>query len=245
MRGEASRYRDDRGIDRGRDFRRCNLSRAEIPRSASKLGIVQLPEVVPDRPRVGIGFPPQGRMAFFKICVCNADRISPGCALPRQADELAQSAAQLSQWALEARFLWFVSGKPRGRSPPAASASAVRSVDPLALDADGADFAKPCAARRTNPTVWLLNSGLIRTAVDAMRFSTRAQLRGLAKISPPLRRELLQRRQARACLSNTPAGKRISRWLQGRFRTLTAHSSECATPHGPQRFNTARCEAHR
>src|SRR5262249_18416338 len=102
------------------------------------------------------------------------------------------------------RFLWFVSGKPRGRSPPAASASAVRSVDPLALDADGADYAKPCAARRTNPTVWLLNSGLIRTAVDAMRFSTRAQLRGLAKISPPLRRELLQRRQARACLSNTP-----------------------------------------
>src|SRR5216683_6245236 len=27
----------------------------------------------------------------------------------------------------------------------------------------------------------------------------------------------------------TPAGKRISRWLQGRFRTPTAHSGECAT----------------
>lgn len=221
----------------------CLAPKSLVARASS--GSSSFPEVVPDRPRVGIGFPPQGRMAFFKICVCNADRISPGCALPRQADEPAQSAAQLSQWALGARFLWFVSGKPRGRSPPAASASAVRSVDPLALDADGADYAKPCAARRTNPTVWLLNSGLIRTAMDAMRFSTRARLRGLAKISPPLRRELLQRRQARACLSNTPAGKRISRWLQGRFRTLTAHSSECATPHGPQRFNTAQCEAHR
>lgn len=74
-------------------------------------------------------------MAFFKKCVCNADRISPGCAFPRCADEPAQSAAQLPQWVLGARFLWFVSGKPRGRSPPAASASAVRSIDPLAHDA--------------------------------------------------------------------------------------------------------------
>jgi hypothetical protein len=41
---------------------------------------------------------------------CNADRISSGCALPQMADEPTQSAAQLSQWALGARFLWFISG---------------------------------------------------------------------------------------------------------------------------------------
>jgi hypothetical protein len=86
-------------------------------------------------------------VAIFKKCVCNADRISPGCAFPRNTDEPTQSAAQLSQWALGARFLWLVSGKPRGQSPPAANASAVRSTDPLAHDAAKAPITQSHAPR--------------------------------------------------------------------------------------------------
>ena len=56
---------------------------------------------------------------------------------------------------------------------------------------------------------------------------------GLAIISPPSRRELLSRDSKRGLASPTTLlnGKRtsVSRWLQGRFRTPTAHSSECTT----------------
>ena len=86
--------------------------------------------------------------------------------------------------------------------------------------------------------VWLLNSGLIRIVIDAMRFLDTNPLRRLAMMAPPLRRELLQRWQARGLPLLLLLGEVNSPWLQGRFRTLTAHSSECTTaPYS--RFDTA------
>ena len=188
-----------RAIPHERDSATASSSARKSHKAQSGSGSSQCPQ---GNSRTALGrdqgFPPQWRMAIFKKCMCNADRISPGRALPPTADESASSAAQLSQWVLGARFLWSVSGEPGGQSPPTATMGAVRSVDPLrARHLWGAGCAKSCAARRTNPTVWLLNSGLMRIA-RAMRCSEARPLCGLATRSSPLRRRLLSGRQARS-----------------------------------------------
>ena len=183
----------------------CDSPRVEVPQDASELGKLEVARP-PDRPWTGISFPPQRRMAIFKTCSATRTEFLRG--------------ARFREWRMSRRKAPLSS--PSGRWEPGSSglSPANHAADPRSQPSERGPLRRPLHARRDERAdtqsralrgarflrVWPFRSGLTRNAIDALRFSIRARLRGLAMTSPPLRRELHQRRQARACRSNTPAG---------------------------------------